>query len=53
MRGRPIAMIDNVLALRGDPPKGAADWTPVEGGFEYANELAAELSDGPSLQVHS
>jgi methylenetetrahydrofolate reductase (NADPH) len=33
--------IENILALRGDPPKGARDWTPVEGGFRHANELAA------------
>jgi methylenetetrahydrofolate reductase (NADPH) len=32
--------IDNILALRGDPPKGASNWTPVEGGFQHANELA-------------
>lgn len=32
--------IENILALRGDPPKGATDWTPVEGGFRHANELA-------------
>ncbi len=33
--------IENILALRGDPPKGATDWKPVEGGFAHANELAA------------
>jgi 5,10-methylenetetrahydrofolate reductase len=33
--------IDNILALRGDPPKGATDWTPVEGGFRHADELVA------------
>lgn len=32
---------DNVLALRGDPPKGAAAFVPAEGGFRYANELVA------------
>ena len=32
--------INNVLALRGDPPKGNDTWKPVEGGFQYANELA-------------
>lgn len=34
------ASIENVLALRGDPPKGASDWKPVPGGFRHANELA-------------
>jgi methylenetetrahydrofolate reductase (NADPH) len=41
--------IDNILALRGDPPKGATDWTPVEGGFEHANELAAFVRERFSL----
>lgn len=33
------AGIDNVLALRGDPPKGQAAFIAAEGGFQYANEL--------------
>jgi len=33
------AGIRNVLALRGDPPKGASTFIPVEGGFSHANEL--------------
>ena len=33
--------VENVLALRGDPPKGQTAFTPVEGGFRFANELAA------------
>ncbi len=33
--------IENVLALRGDPPRGADRFVPVEGGFSYANELVA------------
>jgi methylenetetrahydrofolate reductase (NADPH) len=28
--------IKNILALRGDPPHGVSDWTPVENGFAYA-----------------
>jgi len=35
------AGIQNVLALRGDPPKDQADWQPVPGGFRHASELAA------------
>lgn len=31
--------IRNVLALRGDPPAGQSQFTAVEGGFSYANEL--------------
>ncbi len=33
------AGIDNVLALRGDPPAGQKDWTMTEGGLEYSREL--------------
>lgn len=39
------AGVDNILALRGDPPKGQTTFTPVEGGFSYANELAAFIHE--------
>ena len=31
--------IENIVALRGDPPKGEASFKPVEGGLRYASEL--------------
>jgi methylenetetrahydrofolate reductase (NADPH) len=34
------AGIENVLALRGDPPEGQAEWTKTEGGLSYSTELA-------------
>jgi methylenetetrahydrofolate reductase (NADPH) len=33
------AGIQNVLALRGDPPRGQRDWTPHPGGLSYSVEL--------------
>src|SRR5205085_10263319 len=34
-----LAGVDNVLALRGDPPAGEEDWIKTEGGLEYSHEL--------------
>jgi methylenetetrahydrofolate reductase (NADPH) len=33
--------IENILALRGDPPRGESDWKPHPGGLQYSTELAA------------
>jgi len=38
------AGVENVLALRGDPPRGATDWTKTEGGFEHSRELVELLN---------
>ncbi|MDQ2680453.1 MAG: methylenetetrahydrofolate reductase, partial [Candidatus Eremiobacteraeota bacterium] len=35
--------IENILALRGDPPKGAERFETPVGGFAYAGELTAML----------
>jgi methylenetetrahydrofolate reductase (NADPH) len=34
------AGIENVLALRGDPPRGETEWTPHPGGLHYSTQLA-------------
>ena len=39
------AGIENVLALRGDPPKGQTTFTPTPGGFAHGSELAAFIRD--------
>jgi methylenetetrahydrofolate reductase (NADH) len=39
------AGVDNVLALRGDPPEGQERWTKTEGGLEHSSELVALLDE--------
>jgi len=43
--------LENVLALRGDAPKGETTFTPTEGGFAHASELAAFVRDEHDLCV--
>jgi methylenetetrahydrofolate reductase (NADPH) len=31
--------LENILALRGDPPAGTSEWRPAEDGLSYAHEL--------------
>ena len=31
--------VENIIALRGDPPKGSTEFVPVEGGFQHATDL--------------
>ena len=38
------AGVENVLALRGDPPAGQTRWTKTEGGFEHSRELVGLLN---------
>jgi methylenetetrahydrofolate reductase (NADPH) len=33
------AGVENVLALRGDPPAGQEEWTPTAGGLRYSQEF--------------
>src|SRR6266508_5919356 len=39
------AGIENILALRGDPPRGQKDFEQPEGGLESASDLAALISE--------
>lgn len=44
--------VDNIVALRGDPPKGQTTFQAVEGGLRYANELLALIrKDFPTYGV--
>jgi methylenetetrahydrofolate reductase (NADPH) len=43
--GLKAAGIDNVLALRGDPPAGQPEFSVTEGGFAHANELIEFVRD--------
>lgn len=33
----------NILALRGDPPRGKEEWEPTDGGFNYAIDLIRHI----------
>jgi methylenetetrahydrofolate reductase (NADPH) len=39
------AGIENVLALRGDPPQGETEWTATDGGLRYSRELIELIRD--------
>jgi methylenetetrahydrofolate reductase (NADPH) len=39
-----LAGVDNVLALRGDPPAGEELWSKTDGGLEYSRELVELIS---------
>ena len=37
--------VNNILALRGDPPEGEKDFVPPAGGFRFAKELVAFIKE--------
>ena len=39
------AGIENVIALRGDPPRGDTEFVPAENGFHHASDLIAHIRD--------
>ena len=45
LRGLRDAGIDNVLALRGDPPKGSERFEVLPGGFAHGSDLSAMIRD--------
>jgi methylenetetrahydrofolate reductase (NADPH) len=45
------AGIENVLALRGDPPQGETEWKPTRGGLLYSTELAQLISESYDFSI--
>jgi methylenetetrahydrofolate reductase (NADPH) len=45
------AGLDNVLALRGDPPAGETEWTKTEGGLEFSHELVRLIRSNHEFSV--
>ena len=45
------AGIENVLALRGDPPKGETKWKQTPGGLKYSTELAKLISENYDFSI--
>jgi methylenetetrahydrofolate reductase (NADPH) len=43
--------VENVLALRGDPPKGEATFAPPAGGFAHATELIEFLEENYQVGI--
>lgn len=41
--------IENIVALRGDPPRGETEFTPPPNGFRYASELVQFIRRHPKL----
>ena len=46
-----VCGIENILALRGAPPKGEEKFIKPKGGFGYANELAAFIKSNYSFCI--
>jgi methylenetetrahydrofolate reductase (NADPH) len=50
--GIAAAGIENVLALRGDPPQGHSEWQPHPDGLEHASDLVELISERhPALGI--
>jgi methylenetetrahydrofolate reductase (NADPH) len=45
------AGIENVLALRGDAPRGETEWKPHPGGLRYSTELAKLISENYDFAI--
>jgi methylenetetrahydrofolate reductase (NADPH) len=43
--------VENIIALRGDPPRGESDFVPVKGGFQHATELIEHIHNNFQMGV--
>ncbi|MBU3759477.1 MAG: methylenetetrahydrofolate reductase [NAD(P)H] [Candidatus Omnitrophica bacterium] len=50
LRGFKTRGVENLVALRGDPPKGQTEFKPVPGGFRYASELVNFIRSEPEFK---
>ncbi|KAG6833067.1 hypothetical protein H0H87_011811 [Tephrocybe sp. NHM501043] len=41
--------IQNILALRGDPPRGKEEWIPIDPNFQHAIDLVKFIRSSPEL----
>lgn len=44
--------IQNLLALRGDPPRGSEGWIPTDPQFQYAKDLVSYIRASPEYSSH-
>ena len=45
------AGVQNIIALRGDPPRGESEFLPAEGGFSHATDLIAHVREHFSFGI--
>ncbi len=43
--------VENIIALRGDPPRGSTEFVPMEGGFEHATDLLHHIKSNFNFGV--
>ncbi|HCF99260.1 MAG TPA: methylenetetrahydrofolate reductase [NAD(P)H] [Chloroflexi bacterium] len=43
--------IENIIALRGDPPRGVSEWSPHPDGFKYSVDLVREAKSHGSFSI--
>ncbi|KAJ7583055.1 methylenetetrahydrofolate reductase-domain-containing protein [Mycena floridula] len=44
--------IQNILALRGDPPRGKEEWIPVDPRFQHGVDLVSYIRSSPEFSSH-